>query len=66
MAEAALNLKIDDAGTYKYVGEAAPGKATSEPVWRIMRITNATGDIQHADVGRFSQVWDNRASLSYS
>lgn len=64
---AALAFKIDDTGTYKYIGEAAPGSATSAAVWRIQRITNADSTIVWADGdGDFDNVWDNRASLSYS
>lgn len=58
--------KIDDTGTYKYVGEAIPGTATSSARWRIMRVTNATGNIDWAAHGDFRSVWDDRASLSYS
>ena len=57
---------IDDTGTYTYIGEAPPGSATSSAVWRIARITNATGSTYWAASARFSQIWDNRASLSYS
>lgn len=62
----AWTVLIDDAGTYTYIGEAAPGSATSGAAWRISRITNATGSTYWAAAARFSQVWDNRASLSYA
>lgn len=58
--------KVDDTGTYKYVGEADPGTATSAPKWSICRVTSATGDMLQADGGNFSQIWDNRASLTYA
>lgn len=64
---AAYAFKKDDTGTYTYIGEAAPGSATSAAVWRIQRITNADSTIEWADGdGDFNNVWDNRASLSYS
>ena len=59
-------LKKDDTGTYTYIGEASPGSSTSSAVWRIMRITNSDTTIVYADGGDADQVWDNRASLSYS
>lgn len=55
--------------TTSYRGEALPGSATSAAVWRIQLIT-ITGDdvaITWADGNAsFDNVWDNRASLSYS
>ena len=59
-------VKVDDAGTYVYFGEAVPGTATSAAKWRIHRITSATGNIDWARLAAFNQIWDNRASLTYS
>jgi hypothetical protein len=59
-------LKIDNTGTYTYMGDADPGTATSADAWSISRVTNASGDILFAAGGEFSQIWDNRASLSYA
>ena len=59
-------FRKDDTGTYTYMGEAYPGAATSLNVWSVMRITNATSAIDYADEGKFTQVWDNRASLTYA
>lgn len=59
-------LKKDNTGTYTYIGEAYPGAATSLNVWSILRITNSDTTILYADKGKFTQVWDNRASLSYA
>ena len=63
--------KFDQASpTTLYLGEAAPGTLTSQPLWRVKRITfSAGGDVtavEYAGIGSESQVWDNRASLSYS
>lgn len=58
--------KIDDAGTYKYIGEADPGTATATGAWSICRVTAASGDLLYAAGGEFTQIWDNRASLSYA
>lgn len=57
--------KIDNTGTYKYIGEAIPGTATSAANWRILRITLATNNIDWAGGASFSQVWDNHTSLTY-
>lgn len=66
-----LALRYDDAGSgIAYQGWAEPGTATSSATWRIRKI-DTTGDpdtiITFADGNRnFDNVWDNRASLSYS
>lgn len=52
-----------------YSGKAAPGTATSAPAWQIKR-TTLTGTVYAttwADGDTdFDNIWDNRASLSYS
>jgi hypothetical protein len=51
-----------------YLGEAATGSATSAAVWRIQKINTASG-VQITWAGgsaSFTNVWNNRASLSYS
>lgn len=56
--------------TVAYVGEAQPGTATTAALWRIKRVTLGPGDdVTEQWAGgsaAFSQVWDDRASLSYS
>jgi hypothetical protein len=39
--------------------------ATSDAVWQIWRVTNEAGVIvtQYADYGKYSQIWDDRATL---
>ncbi len=52
-----------------YVGEASIGTATSSAAWRIKKITytGSSLSITWADGDdNFDNVWDNRASLSYS
>ncbi len=51
---------------YIYYGEAAPGTAASAAGWRIARENTATGAMGWASNGADNQVWDNRASLTYS
>ena len=54
-------------GTYRYYGFAYPGSSTADAVWRIVRKTISSKDIDHADGDlEFDNVWDNYASLSYS
>jgi len=68
-----LTIKIDyNGGTNPvYIGFASSGTATSASSWRIMKLTydvnsNVT-DVQWAGgTTDFSNIYDNRASLSYS
>lgn len=53
-----------------YIGKAPMGTAKSENGWRLQKLTysgsNLT-DVQYADGNdSFDNVWDNRASYSYS
>lgn len=51
-----------------YLGVAVPGSATSASVWQITRFDVTSGVVQtYADGNStFDNVWDDRASLSYS
>lgn len=60
-------LRMDEGATYTYIGEAETGTATSAAEWRIKRLTNADNTIVWADGNSsFDNIWDNRASLTYS
>jgi hypothetical protein len=66
-------VRIDEAtSTVTYIGEAAPGTLSSAASWRIQRITFITpgeddAEIEWADGDSdFNNVWNNRASLTYS
>lgn len=65
-----FNIEIDDTTTASvtYVGFASPGTVTSVASWRIMKIDESSGtSVTWADGDAdFDNVWDNRASLSYS
>jgi hypothetical protein len=62
-----FTLRLATVGDIDYVGEAAIGTLTSAASWRIKRIDSSSGTIiQWAGTGVFDQIWDNRASLSYS
>lgn len=66
-ASAPLAIRLDDGATYLYVGKAAIGTATSAASWQICRITQADTTVVWADGdASFNNVWDDRASLSYS
>jgi len=63
-------LAYDGNGLVQYIGYAVPGSAKSLAEWQIRKLTysgvNLT-DVQFANGSiAFSNVWDNRASLSYS
>lgn len=65
----ALTLQLDEVSeNLMYIGQAAPGSPTSAASWSIRKISSTGGNlsVEWASAGRFNQVWDNRASLSYS
>lgn len=52
-----------------YVGKADPGTATSSAGWQITRLVSSSTLLitTYADGNSsFDNIWDNRASLSYS
>lgn len=63
-------LRVDDTTTANvtYIGYAAVGTATSSASWKIKKIDVSSGTvITWADGdASYNNVWDNRASLSYS
>lgn len=66
-----IPLRIDAASeTVAYKGDAVPGTVTSSASWRISRITTTSSGsitIEYADGNTDADnIWDNRASLSYS
>lgn len=66
----AMKTLVDEASaTVTYVGEAAVGSSLSTALWRIKRLTQSGTVllIEWADGNsNFDNIWDNRASLSYS
>jgi hypothetical protein len=62
-----FSVRMDEGSTYVYIGHAIPGASTADDVWRIQRLTVASNAIVFADGNsNFDNIWDNRASLSYS
>lgn len=52
-----------------YIGWSNPGSSTSDPVWKIRKLTydvnNNTTNIQWMNGSvKFNQIWDNRVSLN--
>jgi len=66
-----LSMEYDGGSNLVYLGKALPGASKASAVWQIIKLTydgsgNPT-DIQWADGNEnFDNIWDNRASLSYS
>jgi len=62
-------LRLDQAtATIAYVGEASTSASPAAAIWRIKRLDTTAGlVIQWADGNsHFDNVWDDRATLSYS
>lgn len=53
-----------------YSGKALPGTLTSAASWQIMKLVySAAGDVTGSfanGVSTFNNIWDNRASLTYT
>ena len=67
----ATTTMYDQVGaTIAYIGKANAGTTTSAAAWQVRRLTfNAEGDVitAYADGdGNFDNVWDDRATLTYS
>lgn len=62
-------VRVDEASaTVTYVGEADPGTATSAASWRLKKIDTTSGTVVTWADGdaSFNNIWDNRASITYS
>ena len=62
-------IKIDSSGTTTYIGQAKIGTATSTADWQIQKISESgtVTTFTWADGNtEYDNIWDNRASLSYS
>lgn len=58
-------------GTFLYRGEAVPGTAESDNLWRIRRIDIASSDGDVTEIwadgnASFTKVWDDRLTYTYS
>jgi len=64
-----LAQRIDDQTSVIYIGTAPIQSATSSPIWSVKRLSVSGGaiTIEWADGNDLNDnVWDDRASLSYS
>lgn len=60
-------LMVDDTGTVTYLGYAPPGSSLTATVWKIKRVTNASGNTEWADGnGEYDNGWSNRTNITYS
>jgi hypothetical protein len=70
LGSAGLAISIDEpSSSVTYIGQAVMGTATSAASWQIKKITvsGTVTSITWADANdSFDNIWDNRASLSYS
>jgi len=71
MAEYAVNIKSGTTASVTYVGEALPGAATADAVWRVRQIEEVAGAedavVFWADGDTaFDNVMDNYQTLTYS
>lgn len=69
VTSASFATRLDEASAViTYVGNAAPGSPTSGAVWQIKRLNSTAGLVVEFANGNsdFTNIWDNRASLSYS
>lgn len=63
VSDAALDYMPYSDATYTYYCEAAPGTALATASWRIARKNNATGRIEYADGGAFSNAATNLTTV---
>lgn len=68
--DVALKTIVDKSSSpTEYYGSANPGTATSAAYWKILRktVSGSIDTYEYADGdSNFDNVWDDRASLSYS
>lgn len=60
-------VRIDDSNEpITYIGKAPIGSSTSAAVWQIAKLDTSSGLIKTwAGSAGFTQIWDNRAGLTY-
>jgi hypothetical protein len=58
--------RVNDTGTYIYLGWAIPGSSESDAVWRIARIDTSGNKIWADGDALFNNSWTEREVISYS
>ncbi len=63
-----LQIRYEKTGNVGYLGKAAFGVLTSDATWQVRKIDFSSGVVMTAADGdaNFDNVWDDRASLTYS
>jgi hypothetical protein len=69
-SEQVYATRVDEASsTVTYIGKAVPGTTNAASLWQISRLTQS-GSVLSSEYANgsdaFNQVWNDRASLSYS
>lgn len=59
-------MRLDDTGTYLYMGYAMPGSIEGDNVWRICRYDTTYNRLWADGNALYDNVWTDRATLSYS
>lgn len=70
VAEPLMSSRVDSTSTpgYTYFGDAAPGSAVGDPVWRINRVSASGEQLWASGSTEFNQPWvaATYTALSYS
>lgn len=69
LIDATYAVRLDTvADPILYLGKASIGSLTSNPVWQLAKLDTSTGLIKTWSGGSatFTNIWDNRTSLTYS
>lgn len=64
LVDAALTMLKYTGSGYTYLCEASPNTARSGATWRVMRITDATGDTVYAGAGKFEHAATDLATVA--
>lgn len=67
----AKQIDFESSGSIIYIGEAVPGGLTSNPIWRIKKITFVNVECDTTvewsnGTSNFTSIWNDRLSLTYS
>lgn len=66
----AVQMDYDGSSNLIYVGTAVPGTLTSAASWLIKKLTYSGSNLTQVTfpngVATYTNIWDNRVSLTYS
>lgn len=66
MQNVPTTLRMEDTGTYIYIGTAVPGSSESDAVWKICRLDTSSNKLWADGNALYDNVWSDRAVLNYS